>query len=422
MRNSIMVGCDLHDKSMVLKVAEGSAEPVLLRFANTAQGREAMVAELLERGRLCRSKRIVLVYEACGLGFGLHDLLRKSGVECYVLAPTHLPKTPGGRRNKTDERDAQMLLEQCRGHVLAGNHLPTVWIPPDRLRDDRDLVRTRLDTAEAGARIKLQILSLLKRNGIVLPEFFLKHRNWTKIWLRWLQTTSESLAGGAATVLRSYVARWEALQQELSHLDQAIRDLSETACYAAPVAALQALPGVGRLTAMVFLTEMGDLSRFQNRRQIGAYLGLAPSAFESGNCDDRKGHITHQGPSRVRKVLCQATWASLWKDPVTKETWERLRNHNPKRSKKAIVALMRRLAIRMWHVALACGVDPSLASPVERMPPLRLDKRGTAPVPSSAIDRPKASRDEADAMAKTEGGSGKPRKNNSLSSSTARRR
>ena len=51
--------------------------------------------------------------------------------------------------------------------------------------------------------------------------------------------------------------------------------------------------------AMVYLTEMGDLSRFANRQQVGAFLGLVPSSFETGKDDDRKGHITHQGPSRV---------------------------------------------------------------------------------------------------------------------------
>jgi len=400
-----MVGCDLHDKSMLLKIATGADDPITWRCLNTVEGRESMLGELLARGQRLQSPRIVFVYEASGLGFGLHDQLRQHGIECYVLAPTHLPKTPGGRRNKTDERDAQMLLEQCRGHVLAGNRLCTVWIPPARLRDDRDLVRTRLDTAEAGARLKVQVLCLLKRNGVVLPEFFLRCRHWTKQWIAWLRTTAESLPCGAAVVLRSYVERWQALHQELLQLDRAIRTLAATPCYAAPATALQALPGVGCLTAMVFLTEMGDLTRFKNRRQVGAYLGLVPSAFESGDRDDRKGHITHQGPSRVRKILCQATWASIWKDATIKETWERLRNHNPKRSKKAVVALMRRLAIRMWHVALACGVDSSLVSPAETTPPLRLDERGPAPVPPLSLDRPKASRGEAAARAKAEGGS-----------------
>ena len=47
-----------------------------------------------------------------------------------MLSPTHLPKTPKSAKQKTDVRDAQMLLEQVRGFVLAGNSLPVVWTPP----------------------------------------------------------------------------------------------------------------------------------------------------------------------------------------------------------------------------------------------------------------------------------------------------
>lgn len=105
------------------------------------------------------------------------------------------------------------------------------------------------------------------------------------------------------------------------------------------------------LTAMVFLAEMGDLNRFNNRRQIGAYLGLAPSSHESGENDDRKGHITHQGSPRLRKVLCQATWARI--NSSKDEAYNRIVARNKKKKKIAVVAVMRRLAVRMWHVALS---------------------------------------------------------------------
>ena len=104
------------------------------------------------------------------------------------------------------------------------------------------------------------------------------------------------------------------------------------------------------LTAIVFLTELGDLSRFANRRQIAAYLGLAPSSHESGQRNDRKGHITHQGSSRVRKVLCQAAWTRVRCNEQEKAVYERIKAKNPKKKKIAVVASMRRLAVRLWHL------------------------------------------------------------------------
>ena len=77
-----------------------------------------------------------------------------------------------------------------------------------------------------------------------------------------------------------------------------------------------------------------------------------PSSDESGEADDRKGHITHQGPGRVRKVLCQAVWGRVRSDPEEAEVYRRMVERNPKHKKIAVVGCMRRLAILMWHLGL----------------------------------------------------------------------
>jgi transposase len=103
---------------------------------------------------------------------------------------------------------------------------------------------------------------------------------------------------------------------------------------------------------MVLLTELGDLGRFANRRQVAAYAGLVPSKDESGETADRKGHITHQGSSRVRHVLGQAAWSWVRWDAEARPVYERLKRRNPKHKKIALVAMMRRLLIRLWHRGL----------------------------------------------------------------------
>ena len=143
------------------------------------------------------------------------------------------------------------------------------------------------------------------------------------------------------------------LEQEVERMDEQIEALGKTERYQKRAKALRALAGVGWLTALVFLTEIGDPRRFRNRRQVGAFLGLAPSAYESGAASDRKGRITRQGPARVRHVLCQAAWNRVRVDPHERAVYERIAVKNPKRKKKALVATMRRLAIRMWHTAVA---------------------------------------------------------------------
>jgi transposase len=147
----------------------------------------------------------------------------------------------------------------------------------------------------------------------------------------------------------------EAVEEEIDLLNERICVLSATPRYAAPVRHMRTIKGVATLSAMVFLTELGDLSRFTNRRQLAAYIGLVPTSNETGERHDCKGHITRQGPSRIRKVLCQSAWCLIRTDERFSKAYAALVRRNPKHRKIAVVAIMRRLAILMWHRAQDAG-------------------------------------------------------------------
>jgi transposase len=358
MSQVIMIGCDLHDRSMLLRYAVGVDRPKERSFANTPAGRRRMIAFFQGLANSVGASGIVLAYEASGLGFGWSDQLHEAGIVCHVLSPTLLAKSLKQAKLKTDSKDAQMLLEHLRGHVLAGNPLPTVWTPPHRLRDDRELVRARIDLADTSTRVKLQILSLLKRREIPLPAWYTG--NWTRRTVAWLRETAAAMDSCVGPVVEGLIEQFELYRRQLRDLERQIRRLAKSPRYAATHTQLRKLPGVGLLTAMTFLTEMGDLLRFHNRREISAYLGLCPASYESGEATDRKGRITRQGPARVRRVLCQASWAAVRLDASTRAVYQRIRRNTPQRNKKAIVAVMRKLGILMWHRALACGVPAEL--------------------------------------------------------------
>lgn len=355
MRNVIMVGCDLHDNSLLLRIAEATGKAVTVSVRNNEPGRKRMIADLKRRAKAASGARIVFAYEASSQGFGLYDQLTAAGMECYVLAPTKLPRSQRQRKEKTDEKDAQQLLEVLRGHVLAGNALPSIWVPDRQTRDDRELVRMRLDVGAKRTATKTQIQCLLKRNGVRRPKA--TGTGWTlrfRAWLNWLANElgdrgKRSIAVGAQGALASLLRQLLHLQGEEERLDYSLHQLAESARYAAPMQAMLTLRGVGELTALVFLAEMGDLTRFANRRQIASYLGLAPSSYESGEANNRKGHITHAGSHRVRKVLCQAVWAQIRHNSDEKEAYERIKAKNPRKAKIAVVAGMRRLAVRLFH-------------------------------------------------------------------------
>jgi transposase len=378
MSNVIMIGCDLHEDSLMLKMATGLEVAETRQWKNTARDRQRMVADLLKRAQKAGAARMVFVYEASAAGYGLYDQLTEAGVEAYVLAPTKIPSSTRQKKEKTDEKDALLLLNLVRSFVLAGNPLPTVWVPDAQTRDDRELVRTRLDVSNKIGLLKNQVKSLLKRNQVRHPTELGKS-SWTRSYRAWLlaaliqplHPAESPLHTGTRQALASLVRQLDFLEQEQERLDRAVSALVDTPRYLEAVRELTRLSGVGVLTALVFLTEMGDLARFANRRQVAAYLGLAPCCFESGRSNDRKGHITRQGSPRIRRVLCQAAWTSVRRDPVEKAAYTRIVERNPKKKKIAVVAAMRRLAVRMWHYgqrgrerqAILPGVFPSNSRP-----------------------------------------------------------
>lgn len=358
MKKIVISGADVHDNSITARIAINKEEPETRIFSYTRQGRKSMFEYLKFIARKHGAERIVLAYEASSLGFGMCDEAQDVGIECYVLAPTKMPQSEEQRKRKTDKRDAQKILEQVRGHVLAGNDLAKVWIPDFQTRDDREVVRMRLEIADKLTAARTQVRTLLKRNKVEKPQGVGKA--WTVSdcrWLHELRDGSPGLAEGARIALASLLRQIASLEEEIKKLDEAIAALAATERYRAAAGALvEELEGVATLTAMVFLTELGDLRRFRNRKKVGAYLGVVPTSDESGEDKDHKGHITRQGPARVRKVLCQAAWSRIAVNKEEKEIHARIVTKNPKKKKIATVACMRRLGIRMWHRALEAQI------------------------------------------------------------------
>lgn len=348
-----MVACDLHDKTMLLKVATGRERAEKLSFENSRSSRAVMILKLKERAKQEGATKIIFAYEASGQGFGLYDELNEAAIECKVLAPTKIARSEKQKRSKTDEKDADRILDLLRGHVLAGIPLPSIWVPDLQVRDDREITRTRLDLTDKLTKVKIQIKTLLKRNGAEHPSDLGK--GWTKkrrAWLKGLCKKGAPLKTGAQVALGTLLRQFESLHKELKILEKAVERLAREERHEKTVNALVRLKGVAVLSAMVFLVELGDARRFKNRRQMGSFTGLVPSSNESGETNDRKGHITRQGCGFMRRILCQCVWARIRSDPQEQAVYERISAKNPKHKKIAVVAVMRRLAIRMWHESL----------------------------------------------------------------------
>ena len=345
----IFVGIDLGDKNSVARIAVDRQKSERIGFVNSQRGRARLLEELQRRAKQVGATQIYMAYEASAAGFLLCDEAESAGLQCWVLAPTRMEKSVEQRKHKNDDRDGEDVLEKVRAHVLAGSRLPSVWVPDRQTRDDRELVRTRLELAEKQSRIKTQIQMLLKRHGLEKPSGL--GAGWTIRYRQWLEalTAVESVGWGARQALGSLLRQLGWIEQEIEWIQKSVQQLAAAPRHEAVIEELRKENGVGLLTAMVYRTEIGQASRFRRGRQVGKFAGLTPTSHESGQQNDRKGHISRQGPPRLRKMLCQASWVHIAHDAQAAQLYHKLVSRNPKKKKIAIVAIMRRLAVRLWH-------------------------------------------------------------------------
>lgn len=338
----IYVGLDVHLNSIAAVWGRAKEKPRSMTVSPTEEGWEALVKAI-------GTKDVWGMYEASSCGFETYNQLRERGWKMSIVAPTHIAKSVHGRKRKTDLRDAKHLWEVLMSHGELGTGLAEIWIPSQQLQEEREIVRRRLKLSESQCRVKNGILSLLRMHEIKRPEGM--KSAWTQKHVAWLRGLSKDgrLGASVGLVLESYVRELEFVQEEIKTLQEAVEAMAEGPKYRAAVEKMTEVPGVGILTALTFLVELGDVRRFGNRRQVGSYLGLVPASYESGDADDRKGHITRLGPSRVRKVLNQAAWHLVRLDPLWRKRYEGIASRGG--AKTAIVAVMRKLGIELWQRA-----------------------------------------------------------------------
>jgi len=276
-------------------------------FDNTEVATRKLVAKLASK-----HTRLTFCYEAGPTGYGLFRLIKSLGHDCIVVAPSLIPSKPGDRI-KTNRRDAVNLAK-----LLRAGELTAVWVPDERHEAMRDLVRAR-DAAAKDYRIKRQnVSSLLLRLGLHYPG----KKTWGRAHINWL--TSLKLEHREQRIaFEEMLLAVRQVQERIERLEQAIREAVADWTLAPVIEAVQALRGIDMVGAVVFLAELGDLSRFENPRQLMAYLGLTPSERSTGENVKRSG-ITKAGNTRARRLLIEAAWSYRFPPRVSKEMQTRI--------------------------------------------------------------------------------------------------
>ncbi len=289
------LGLDVHAETIAVAIADPDGEVRSLgTIANRAESIRKLVKKLgsVEQLRAC--------YEAGPTGYVLYWQLTQLGVECAVIAPTLVP-VKAGDRVKTDRRDAERLARSHRS-----GDLTAVWVPDEGSEALRDLVRAREAAKADQLRARHRLSKFLLRTGR-RPET--KIKLWTGVHMTWVRQLRFEHPAQESTRL-DYLHEVEHMAERVLRLEQAITDAIRLASAQTQevIRGLQALRGIAEISAVTIISELGELSRFENARQLMGYSGAVPSENSSGKRVQR-GSITKAGNAHLRRIVVEAAWS-----------------------------------------------------------------------------------------------------------------
>jgi transposase len=307
---TLFVGLDVHKASISVAHAQAlSTEPP--HFVGAIGTRETDIVKLIRRLQ-GKASRLVFAYEAGPCGYVLHRYLTRKGFDCQVVAPSLIPKRPGDKV-KTDRRDAVELAR-----LLRSGDLTPVYVPSIEDEAVRDLCRAR-DAARVTLKAaKLRLKSFLLRLGLN----YTGRANWTPAHRRYLArvvcpTPAQQI------VFQESIRSVDEQVERVERIESELLELAPKWRLWPVVEALQALRGVQWIVALTVVAELGDLTRFDNPRQLAAFVGLIPSEHSSGE-KRRQGSITKTGNGRARRVLVEGAWAYRYPAKISEHIQKRI--------------------------------------------------------------------------------------------------
>lgn len=279
-------------------------------------------------------------YEAGYFGFSTYRSLTNEGIECIVVNPADVPTMDKERVRKTDPVDALKLARELWKGSLTGIHIPSV-----EEQEARTLLRTRARVVRKQTRCKNQIKALLRCYGIAVAPEKGKASHWSRAHIAWLEGLTLSTSAGTSSlrILIEEVLFW---RSQLLTLTRSMRALAREERYRASTRALQLLPGIGTLTSIMFLTEIGDISRFKNEGRLASFVGLVPGERSSGETERHTG-ITRRRSPWLRHMLIEAAWVAIGVDAQLMARYVKLTARMERAN--AIVRIARMLLRRMQH-------------------------------------------------------------------------
>lgn len=277
--------------------------------------------------------------ESGSLSHWLTEELINEGLPVKCIDARHCSAFLSMRINKTDRNDAQGIAEVMRCGIYR-----EVQIKAREVRAMSSLLNGRRQLVDQRTQMLMSIRGMVKPFGIRLGSI-----SKSKAGLERLleHISKQGLDWSTLHVINSIVYTLKAMTESIMDLDSKIKEIVENEPNAR---LLMTIPGVGPITALKYLVEIGDPKRFRKSRSVGAYIGLTPKQYSSGETE-KQGKISKCGSKDLRSLLVEAAVVLLTRT----RSWSKLKVWGlslMKKSglKKAATAVARKLAVIMHQM------------------------------------------------------------------------
>jgi len=318
----LIIGCDFHAGFQQVAIFDkGTGEYEEKRLLHRREAEQFY--------RMRKGQEVLVGMEACGHFPWFERLLGECGHELW-LGDAGKIRACAVRQQKTDRRDAALLLE-----LLRQERFPRIWVPSLEERDVRQLLVHRHKQVQGRTRVKNQLQALALGQGMQK-----KQKLWTQVGRGELEKLE--LLPYAAVRRERLLATLDQLEAEIGVLN---RQVEEEVKRRGAARKRMTHPGVGPVTALAMVLTLGPAERFGSARQVASYFGLIPSEHSSGG-GQRLGRISKQGSSFLRFLLVEAGQSAARGDAELGRFYRRLamRKHRA----LAKVAVARKLAMRLY--------------------------------------------------------------------------
>jgi transposase len=309
------VGVDLHKStfSVCILDSDGKIE---------SEGKYATCASGLESFRSSLRSSDTVAFEVSTVAWGFYDAISTRVGRVIVANPAKTRLLASGDP-KTDALDARRLAQ-----LSQDKHIAEVWVPDMRTRQMRELVRFQMQLTNIST----------KMSNIDFSRGLVGSIAGVSPACKGAGVVDEGLLGECSRAVA------EAAKEQKRRLDAVFTELAVSDARAM---LLMRHAGVGPYVAIVVLAAAGDISRFEDAKGFASYTGLVPRVYASGE-SSYCGRITKAGRKELRYALVQAAWSAIRSEPELKSDFDRIAK--ARGEAKAIVAVARKLAVRLYHL------------------------------------------------------------------------